>query len=481
MKKRVILILTFVIAAAAGKAQNSQLLYFMNLPQNHVLNPALVTSDSWYIGIPGISGINVNLTNNFLSFSDLFMKGVEISKDNLAFLDQDFDRDKFLGSLRELNYIEPKASVQILSTGFKVGDGFFLFLDVSDNVRANVVFPKDLLRIAFLGNEAFPGQTFNLSDTRAEYIYYREIGAGVSKQVTPRLRFGGKAKLLFGITAGMLQNYGLNLTVGSDYATTLQANLAMDLSAPVNVYTDADGEIEDFELDDSRFDSGSGVFDFLANTKNAGFGVDLGAEFSLTDQIVVSAAITDVGFIKWKSDLVNLEAVSDIELSGLDFEDVYQDRASIDDVITSLRDSIRYSFRKAPEEKVFTTKLPVGLAIGGKYILNDRYSFGILSYSRITAQQIKQAVTLSANMNIRNSFHASLGYTACNHDYSNLGLGLAFRASVFQMYFLVDRIPLNWKKTGSGGETLTLPANWNTIHTMAGINLVFGNKRSNNL
>lgn len=56
-------------------AQNSQVLYFMNLPQNHLLNPAMRPSNKAYIGLPALSGINLNINNNFVNFSDVFMKG----------------------------------------------------------------------------------------------------------------------------------------------------------------------------------------------------------------------------------------------------------------------------------------------------------------------------------------------------------------------------------------------------------------------
>ncbi len=34
---------------------------------------------------------------------------------------------------------------------------------------------------------------------KADFKYYREIGIGASKNITPKLRFGAKAKLLFGM------------------------------------------------------------------------------------------------------------------------------------------------------------------------------------------------------------------------------------------------------------------------------------------
>jgi hypothetical protein len=84
-------------------------------------------------------------------------------------------------------------------------------MDITDIAEVNVIFPRDLVRLAFLGNEEFAGQTVDLSSVDADFNYYREIGIGASKNITSRLRFGAKARLLFGITAGSFQNYALNL------------------------------------------------------------------------------------------------------------------------------------------------------------------------------------------------------------------------------------------------------------------------------
>lgn len=478
MKPRFILTVFLTLILTTAAAQNSQILYFMNLPQNHLLNPVLRPTNSIYIGLPGLTGMNLNITNNFINFSDVFSRGLEISKSTLAFIDPDFDRDKFLGKIKDLNYINPKAAVQLLGVGFKSGEDLYVFMDINDIAEVNVIFPRDLVKLAFLGNEEFAGQTLDLSSVDADFNYYREIGIGASKNITSRLRFGAKARLLFGITAGSFQNYALNLKVSNEAVNTLETNMAYDISGPVHFNSDNKFDKNDF---DSEFiDSDNGVSKFLTNMKNAGFGLDLGAEFSVNDKIVLSAAIIDVGFIRWKSNLSNYEAVDTLELQGLDFEDIYEGRTTIDVLFEGLIDSLQNAFHLTSPEKPFTTKLPVGFVVGGKYNLNDKFSIGILSYSKITGQQIREALTVSANMNIGNKISTSLAYTACNHSYSNLGLGLGFRASVVQFYFLLDRIPLSWKKAGNSNGTFPLPANWNTLNTRVGLNLVFGNKARSN-
>jgi hypothetical protein len=451
----------------------------MNLPQNHLLNPAFRPTNSIYIGLPGLTGFNLNVTNNFFNFSDLFSKGLKISKSSIPFLDPNFDRDKFLGRIKELNYLEPKVSIQLLGVGITAGKDLFVFLDINDNAEVNLVCPGNLIRLAFIGNEEFTGQTLDLSSIKADVNYYREIGLGASKYITPKLRLGAKAKLLLGIAAGSLQNYGLDLTVNSDYSNTLYANMAIDISAPVDFIKDSNNGIKDVQLIKERFDPRNRNYKSLFNMRNAGFGLDLGAEYSVTDKLVFSAAITDIGFIKWKSDITNLVVHGNIELRGLDFQDIYQGEATIDDLTKNLADSISNAFQNADVRKPFTTKLPVGLSFGGQYIFTDKFSAGILSYSRIIGQQVKEALTLSGKVDLGDVFSATLAYTMCNHYYNNLGLGLSARAGFAQFYFLFDKVPLKWIKAGTSGDSVVLPANWNTIHTRFGINLVFGNGKKN--
>lgn len=483
MKAKLILSVIFTLIAADIAAQNSQVLYFMDLPQNHLVNPAFRPSNRIYVGLPGITGVDVTVKNNIFSFSDFLPEGREINEATIPFLNSDFDTEGFMKGLKERNYFEPDGMVQLLGVGFspQIDNDLYMFLDIIDHVSGGMVLPRDFFRLAFEGNGNLGGQSFDLSETRMNAMYYREIGAGASKNITPRLRFGAKARVLFGMASANLRNYGLNLTVNDeDFTNTLEANMALNISGPVNVVTDDRGRIEDVDIDDDRFNDDREIMKFLTNTRNAGFGLDLGAEFAATDRLKLSASITDVGFIKWTSDLTTLETTGTITLSGLDLQDVYNGTATFDDVTGSLIDSLKNSLVAVNDPARFTTKLPVGFTVGGKFDLNEKFSVGLLSYTQISDRQIKEALTLSGNMNLGNTLTATLAYTACNNSYDNLGLGIGVRASVFQFYFLCDRVPLNWKRTGGSGEEIFLPAGWNTLHARLGMNLVFGNRGNDN-
>ena len=100
---------------------------------------------------------------------------------------------------------------------------------------------------------------------------------------------------------------------------------------------------------------------------------------------------------------------------------------TIDEVGNDMLDSLKNAFVVSNTKEPFTTYLPVNFSMGGSYNVTRQFSVGLLSYTRIIGKQVREAVTLSANINIGSDFSASLGYTADNHRYDNLGAGLSLR------------------------------------------------------
>ena len=473
-KTKYILILLFAIIIADVSAQDSQIMYFMNLPQNHLLNPALRPSNL-YIGLPALSGINLNINNNFVNFSDVFMKGQH--KDSIiSFLHPDYNVDKFLAKIKDRNFIEPESIVQLFGLGFAVGKDSYIFLDINERIDGNIVLPGDLFKLALKGNEEFVGSKIDLSSLRGDIKYYREVGIGFSRNFTDKLRIGIKGKLLFGIADASIDNKSLGITVNDDYSHTFDANLAVNLSGPVNVIMDSNHNINDIVFDDSRFKTASGISDFFSGKKNLGLGLDIGATYDLTDRIVVSASVTDLGFIKWNKDITNLTAKNQFEFSGLNMLDVINGTKTIEEVGQDMLDSLKNAFIVSNSKKPFTTWLPFGVTLGGSYSVTEQFSVGLLSYTRILGKQVREALTLSANLNLGNAFSTSLSYTAENHQYDNIGAGLAFRAGIVQFYLASDRIPIMWNKIKNDNSTIVIPANWNTVNLRLGMNLVFGNR-----
>jgi hypothetical protein len=472
-KTKYVLIFLLTVILSDLSAQNSQVLYYMNIPQNHLLNPALRPSNSFYLGLPALTGINVNINNNLINFSDVIMPGKR-GDSLITFLHPDYNVDNFVKKIKDRNFLAPEVSVQILGLGFNAGKDLYVFLDIIERAEGNIVLPGDLIKLALKGNSDFLGKTIDLSVLDGEFKYFREAGLGFSKNFTNKLRIGAKVKLLFGLGAASIDNRALGLTVNDDYSHTIDADLSLNYSAPIKttVYRNSKNNIDSiaFEKKDFKWK------DFFSNTSNIGLGLDLGATYKLSDKIMLSASITDLGYIKWKSDVTNLDAKSQFKFSGFSLTDVVNGNKTFDEVARDLADSLINSFTVLKNSNAFTTYLPVSISLGGSFNLTKSFALGILSRSIISGKQFREAVTVSANLNLGNAFSTSVSWTATNSRFDNLGFGLAFRPGIFQFYFIADRIPVTWNKIIVDKSTFPVPYNWNTINLRLGMNLCFGNR-----
>jgi len=490
-KTKYILILLLATVIYDAAAQNSQVLYYMNLPQRHLLNPAFRPTNAVYIGLPGLSGINFNFNNNFISFQDVFMKS-PVGDSVISILHPDYDVNRFIEKINDINSFGTQAQVQLFGLGFNAGEDLYIFLDINERVEGNIALPGDILRLAFLGNEQFVGNKMDLSALTADLRSYTELGFGFSKNFMDDLRIGVKGKLLFGIATASVLNNSLGITVNEDYTHVFDANMAVNISAPFIYTENSDGNIEGIEIDTLRLNSTRKTIKYFLSPENLGLGLDIGAEYKITDRVAVSASITDLGFIRWNRDAKNIRADSRFEFSGIDMLDVYNRDISIDSLVAEIVDSLANSFNYDNSEAPFTTTIAPGLSVGGSFNLTKSVSVGLLSYTKFVGKQVREALTLSANVNFGNALSASVGYTAANHRYDNLGAGLAFRTGWVQFYFLTDNIPIAMNKIkfttsddpdGPGPEperikdhSIWIPQNLQTIHFRFGMNLAFGNK-----
>lgn len=470
LRKFTISFVLLVALTSVLPGQNSRILYFMNLPQSKFLNPALKPIDSVYIGLPAITGISLGLNNNFVNFSDVIVKGRTDSL--ITFLHPDFNQSEFLKKIRKINFIEPEVMVQLFALGFKMGKGYISF-DVNERMNASASFPGSIIEMALTGNGNYVGQYVDLSSFQGSANWYHEAGIGYSRNITPRLRAGIKTKLLFGVMSANLRNNSFGVRINQDYSHMFDADIAANISAPVNIIRDQENNISDIQFNNDEMKNTV----LLRGDKNIGLGLDLGITYKLTEKATLSAAVTDLGFIKWKNNVSTLYTRNNFEFTGLDVNNVINGGTSLKDAENQLVDSLRTLFNPVETHAPFTTYIPSTLSLAGSYQLTKHLNLGVLSSTRMTGRQFHESLTMSANLNLGSILMTSVSYTAANHTFDNIGAGIALRLAVFQFYITADRIPLTWNKIVSDKNTFILPANWNTVDLRFGLNFVFGRHR----
>ena len=446
------------------QAQVSQTLYFMDrLPQSSLINPAFQHNHNFHIGLPGISSFNVNAKTNFVNFSDLFFKHPQYDS-LISFLHPDADISNFTSRLKDRNTIAPDLHVNILSFGFRANRSFVSF-NISERTSLRANLPKDLILLGLHGNRQFIDKDADFSNIGADLNYFREYAAGYSLRVNDRLNVGGRAKLLFGKASLSFADSDISIYTDPDsYSMRLRSRFTMNLSMPVTLVKNEDGEIDEIK---PHFDNdGYDPLDFVFNSRNTGFALDLGATYRIIERVTIYASITDLGFINWKQDVYNLSVDGDFEFDGIDLSSLFN-YADDSDPADNLLDSLKGIFSINDTQNSFNRGLPTRIYLGGTYDLHRSFSLGLLSRSEIYQNNLDQALTLSGNLNLGRRLSTSVSYSMMNNSYNNFGMGLSLRGLMFQFYMITDNL-----------NSVFYPHRTSSVNLWFGFNMMFGHVKN---
>ncbi len=468
--RRKIFIVLFPVAllsvmTPALRAQEANTFYFMKLPQANLLNPASQQYCNFYLNIPVVGATSASVTSSSISFSDLVFPGTgEYSDSLITILHPSYDINDFLDKLHRKNFLSSSVTTNVLSFGFRSKNLYF-HIGIMEHASFYLGYPKDMMTLMFKGNAGFAGQEADFSSMSADATVYGSYGLGVSARVSDALSLGVRARFLSGVANGSLQNNGTHLSIdGEDYTHTLDADLAVNLSAPVEVVTDSTGDITDIVLQDD-YDQPQNILHYLVNPDNPGFAFDVGARYRFGDRFMVAASVLDLGMIRWKRDVSNLVSKGDFVFSGLDASPVFNvyDSTTMEDVANDLLDSLQAVFDPQVEHQAYTTTLAPKLYLGGTFNLTPSLSLGLLSRSEFRQKNVLQSFTFSANAAVKRWLNFTLSYTYSNHTFDNLGAGLSLRGGPIQFYVMTDY-----------ALGLLYPDTSRSVGAWFGLNLIFG-------
>ena len=451
-KKNIFLsgILIFLILNIFTKTHaQTNTLYFMNeVQQSLYLNPAYQSDCNFFIGLPAISGFNINFNNNSFSYNNLFNEGN--SPDTLY-----FNLNNIKDKLSDNNYALVTTAVPVLDLGFWIKNSYFTF-SLTNKTSALLSFPYEIVELITDGNNNYIGQNnpMVINNIGTNSFNYHEMAFGLSRQITHRLFIGGRLKLLFGTLDIDSEDSEIKITTAEDtYDLTIETDININMSGPLTVTRDSSGLIDNIDIDDSD------PLSYALTSGNLGVALDLGATYKFNDYFDFYGSITDLGFINWHKNVTNLTQHESYTFTGLSLDSIDTDFDELDAVMDSLD-----RFTKFNESKLdYTRMLNAKIYLGATYSPADFMNFGILSKTSFLSSNITQAFTLSANFHPARWFSGSLSYTVSNKQYTNFGVGLAFKLGAIQLYMLTDNL-----------NSSLWPKDTKSLAMQFGLNLSFG-------
>ena len=456
--------MTFImtIITLPANAQFLRTSYFMEgTHYRQQLNPAL-TPTKGFINLPVIGGINATLGSTSLGYQEI----IDIMDNGNDF----YKTQDFMNRLKDNNTLNVNLNFNILSAGWYKGKNFWTFniglrTDVGANLTKSMF--ETLNEIDAVGNDwqkiddklTIDGQQLNIQA-------YTEVGIGLSRQINERLTVGGRVKVLLGIgnlemkikqacmnanlpnqeridaiaqTRFTAENWQSELNALKTEISGYNANLVVDASLEssfkgLDLVENQDGYVDDFDFDAGKM-----------GLAGYGFGVDLGASYKILDNLTVSAAVLDLGFISWSKGSTKVaNATGNMSMDGKDYVKEFDQVTSVEgaqrvindftnqsnDFLNSVGngDILNYDMLKMEAkdaEKSRKSSLAATMVLGAEYgFFNNKLAVGALSTTRFLKPETQTELTLSANYRPKSWFNVALSYSAIQSAGKSFGLGL---------------------------------------------------------
>lgn len=425
-----------VLGVTSGFAQGLRTSYFMdNVPARLKMNPALQPARG-YFNVPVIGAFGLSVSSNKLSIDDF----VDIIENKNGFLES----QKFINRLDNKNTMNIDFTTDVLSFGFYSGKGFWT-INLGARAIVSASIPKQMFEFARNADNFDLGDKYDIKNMELHADVFSEIGLGYSRPVTDNLTVGGRFKVLVGVGNLDAKIDEILVNADSDYQNwevRTKGKLEASMKGLELEYDSEHNYINDIDIDSP------GISGF-------GFGIDLGASYKILNNLTVSAAILDLGFINWSKSNTTIATTNsqhtykdfagDIDPGDInpdDYEginpDNYQDYISSNTDIFDL-DLIQFQEGEAKSRK---TTLRSTLNIGAEItLLNNKLGFGVLSSTQFTLPKSYSELTVSANYRPRNWFGATLSYSFLHSEFKTVGIGLKLGPIFIGSDYLMTKAP----------------------------------------
>ena len=440
--------LTMAAAILPTSAQELRTSYFMETSNfRHQMNPALL--DSPYFGM-FFSNINIGMTGNIGAKQFIFdtngLPGYTGNYRYTTFMDPNVDAKTFLNKLHDKNRFDLYLNYNLFSVGFKAWGGVNL-LELNLRSNTNLTLPKGLFEFAKTAGEK---EHYEFGGLGMRTQNYMELALGHSRDINKQWRVGGKLKFLIGAAYADFTADNVTLDMTED-AWRIQSNAQVKASLLKSdvIHEDpsknsVDGRPRVKELDNFGF-----------SLPGFGMALDLGVTYKPIENLTLSAAITDLGFISWKN-THHASSQGDYTFDG--FNNIYigsdkDQTEDIDDQFDQIGDDLEEMFSVYDDgTKTATQALAATLNVGAEYKLPayDKLKFGFLYTSRIHGKYSWHQGMLNVGVRPVKWFECNVNGAVTSTGVTAGGM-LSLKAPHFNFYIAADRF---FSKMGKQGVPL---------------------------
>lgn len=444
-------------------AQNDLTIHFFNqVPQSNAANPSNMPDFNWYIGVPALSSVFVDVKNSGFTYN----QAIEFKTDTTFTI----KIDDILDRLKPKNFIGLKYQQEILGFGFRAKEQFFTF-SYSERMQMRFTYPKDFIGWIWKGNahDSYLGKEARFEYLGLDAMQFSEFAIGYAKKIDDNLTIGIRPKLWFGracISFDKSNEFYIK-TYENDYAIESKAKMMIHTSVPdafYNAGTPIDTIVLDSNFEFNNEIKSSQISKMAINPQNMGFAIDLGATYQLDEKLSIAFAAVDLGYINWKHNVKNVYTTetAKFKFSGFDVYQFLNDSAR-GDTLEKLMDSLVDIFDVKDDDKAFKTWVGPKFYLSASYMLTDKDRFAGLFRAEFYKGDFYPSLTVGYERKLGRYASIMANYSAYLNNYANLGYGITFNTGPVQWYFMQDNFLAYF-----------LPNDTKYFNLHFGLNLIFG-------
>ncbi|MBR4704200.1 MAG: OmpA family protein [Paludibacteraceae bacterium] len=479
-------------------AQQVNTLYFLeNAPMRHTINPAFQPVSKVYFNFTPLGWMSNSAGNNSLTMSDIFTIDPKTGK-TITVLHPNADKKAFLKAYKKLMVSNDEMTLGFVNVGVRIKDKGYLTIGINERIQGFSALPKsvpDFLLNGGMKDLTGGTNTFNLSNLGLGASAYTEISGGYSHQLDDQWTIGGKFKLLLGQFYAGAQAKDLAIDATSS-EWRIHGDMGLDIVSPFNTsYLDSYLSDKSMKQVTDGFKNGSFQKDSLMDMGSlaswlvpAGYGaaIDFGFTYKPIEQVQISAAITDLGFIYW-TNASRLKCSIDTVFEGAGVYEYgdkkYQDESgnfSTDILMDSIGANLMgmldgFHFAKNGNKgfaRMTTMRLNVGVDAN---FWDNRVGVGVVSATKLYNNRLYEEVTLGAAFRPFNWLNIAMSYSFIdNGKFSNIGAGLSIMPyDGVNMTLTMDYMPTSYAKVPNTNKYL-IPDKMKMFNIALGFSICWG-------
>ena len=503
-KKIFISALVALMTLSAYAEQVTTVYFLENAPMRHTINPAFQPVSQGFVNFTPLGWMTLGLGNNSITLNDALYYD-PITGRTITPLHPNGDKQAFLKTLHSMTLMDVNSTLGLVNFGFRIKDDGYLTIGINERIDAGFTVPKTLFNFALGGGMTdLDGgvNSFNFGGMGAGGMLYTEIGGGYSHRLNEQWTIGGKFKFLLGT-----MHLGLNAKqLGLDASVeqwVLHGKMNLELAGPINFdkMPDLEGRRmmdvidELFKSDGSSSPDISTIIEYnnigkMLTPSGYGAAIDFGFTYKPIENLQISAALNDLGFIYWnKSNKytctidTTFEGVGEFDYSDPAFKDDqgnFSAQLLVDSALQNLKGIANaIVLHKAGNgyAKMVSARLNVGLDAN---FWDNRVGIGIVSATRLYNARLYEEVTLGISFRPVNWFNIAATYSLMNNGkYSNIGAGISFMPyDGVNMTLAMDYIPTSYAAIDVNGvPKYLLPDKAKKLNLALGFSICWGTNR----